>query len=46
VMLDPDGRVTTWGDGAERIKGYRAEEIIGEHFSKFSGKYLRSFCWI
>jgi PAS domain S-box-containing protein len=35
LMLDVDGRVTTWNDGAERIKGYRAEEIIGEHFSKF-----------
>jgi PAS domain S-box-containing protein len=35
LMLDPEGRVTTWNEGAERIKGYRAEEIIGEHFSKF-----------
>ena len=35
LMLDPEGRVTTWSEGAERIKGYRAEEIIGEHFSKF-----------
>ena len=35
LMLDPEGRITTWNDGAERIKGYRAEEIIGEHFSKF-----------
>ena len=35
LMLDPEGRVTTWNDGAERIKGYRAEEIIGEHFSRF-----------
>ena len=35
LMLDPEGRITTWSDGAERIKGYRAEEIIGEHFSKF-----------
>jgi PAS domain S-box-containing protein len=35
LMLDVEGRVTTWNDGAERIKGYRAEEIIGEHFSKF-----------
>ncbi len=34
-MLDPEGRVTTWSEGAERLKGYRAEEIIGEHFSKF-----------
>ena len=34
-MLDPSGRVTTWNAGAERIKGYRTQEIIGEHFSKF-----------
>ena len=34
-MLDPEGRITTWSDAAERIKGYRAEEIIGQHFSKF-----------
>jgi PAS domain S-box-containing protein len=35
LMLDAEGRITTWNEGAERIKGYRAEEIIGEHFSKF-----------
>lgn len=35
LMLDPEGRITTWSEGAERIKGYRAEEIIGQHFSKF-----------
>ena len=34
-MLDPEGRVTNWNAGAERIKGYTPEEIIGEHFSKF-----------
>src|SRR5438105_11710272 len=34
-MLDPEGRVTTWNSGAERIKGYRADEIIGQHFSRF-----------
>ena len=34
-MLDPEGRIATWNSGAERIKGYRAEEIIGEHFSRF-----------
>ncbi|MDP9350652.1 MAG: PAS domain S-box protein, partial [Chloroflexota bacterium] len=33
--LDRDGRVTSWNAGAQRIKGYRAEEIIGEHFSCF-----------
>jgi PAS domain S-box-containing protein len=34
-MLDPDGRVASWNVGAERIKGYRPSEIIGQHFSKF-----------
>ena len=34
-MLDPTGHVTSWNSGAERIKGYRAEEIIGQHFSRF-----------
>jgi PAS domain S-box-containing protein len=34
-MLDPDGRVTTWNVGAERIKGYTPEEIVGQHFSRF-----------
>lgn len=34
-MLDPNGYVMTWNSGAERINGYRAAEIIGQHFSKF-----------
>jgi PAS domain S-box-containing protein len=34
-MLDPSGVVLTWNAGAERFKGYRAEEIIGSHFSRF-----------
>ena len=34
-MLDPNGIVTSWNAGAERIKGYPAEEIIGQHFSRF-----------
>ncbi len=34
-MLDPQGFVATWNSGAERIKGYRAEEIIGKHFFAF-----------
>jgi PAS domain S-box-containing protein len=33
--LDPDGQVMSWNTGAQRIKGYRAEEIIGRHFSIF-----------
>ena len=35
VMLDPQGRVVSWNSGAERIKGYTAEEIVGQHFSRF-----------
>jgi PAS domain S-box-containing protein len=34
-MLDPAGRITTWNPGAERFKGYTAEEVVGEHFSRF-----------
>jgi len=34
-MLDPQGNVSTWNLGATRIKGYKAEEIIGKHFSCF-----------
>ena len=34
-MLDPRGNIASWNPGAERIKGYSAAEIIGEHFSKF-----------
>jgi hypothetical protein len=34
-MLDPTGRVASWNAGAQRIKGYRAREIIGQHFRKF-----------
>ncbi|HEX8430888.1 MAG TPA: PAS domain S-box protein, partial [Longimicrobium sp.] len=34
-MLDPDGRVASWNAGAQRLKGYAADEIIGRHFSLF-----------
>ncbi len=34
-MLTPEGRVSSWNAGAQRIKGYRSEEIIGQHFSCF-----------
>ena len=34
-MLDSSGRVTTWNTGAEKLKGYTAEDIIGSHFSRF-----------
>jgi len=35
VMLDSEGRVASWNTGAQRIKGYSAEEIVGQHFSRF-----------
>ncbi|MDP9190118.1 MAG: PAS domain S-box protein [Acidobacteriota bacterium] len=35
VMLDPDGSVASWNTGAQRIKGYSADEILGRHFSVF-----------
>ncbi|WP_438752284.1 PAS domain S-box protein [Pararhizobium sp. O133] len=34
-MLDPDGNIASWNPGAQRIKGYDPEEIIGQHFSRF-----------
>jgi hypothetical protein len=34
-LLAPDGRILTWNLGAQRIKGYIADEIIGQHFSRF-----------
>ncbi len=34
-MLDPQGRILTWNLGAEQVQGYKAEEVIGSHFSIF-----------
>ncbi|MCT7325851.1 PAS domain-containing sensor histidine kinase [Ralstonia mojiangensis] len=34
-LLDPTGHIASWNAGAERIKGYRADEVIGQHFSVF-----------
>jgi PAS domain S-box-containing protein len=34
-MLDPEGKVASWNEGAHRIKGYRHQEIVGRHFSVF-----------
>jgi PAS domain S-box-containing protein len=34
IMLDPEGVVSSWNPGAERINGYRREEIVGRHFSR------------
>jgi PAS domain S-box-containing protein len=41
-MLDADGRVTTWNAGAERIKGYKASEALGRHFSTFYSPEARN----
>ena len=41
-MLDPNGIVTSWNKGAQRIKGYSSEEIIGHHFSRFYTELERS----
>ena len=37
-VLDSEGRVATWNIGAERLKGYKPDEIIGRHFSTFYGE--------
>ena len=37
-VLDVDGHIRTWNAGAERLKGYRREEIVGQHFSVFYPK--------
>lgn len=44
-MLNPDGYIVTWNTGAERLKGYKAEEIIGQHFSLFYPADLKERGW-
>src|SRR3954469_12634582 len=44
-MLDTQGRVASWNAGAERIKGYRSDEIIGEHFRIFYTEDARERRW-
>lgn len=44
-MLDVNGRVATWNVGAQRIKGYAANEIIGKHFSVFYPEDVRASGW-
>jgi PAS domain S-box-containing protein len=44
-LLDPKGIVATWNQGAERIKGYTAREIIGRHFSVFYPKEAYESGW-
>jgi PAS domain S-box-containing protein len=44
-LLDPNGRIATWNQGARRIKGYEAHEIIGRHFSVFYPKEAVDSGW-
>jgi PAS domain S-box-containing protein len=44
-LLSPSGTVMTWNTGAERIKGYKAAEIIGQHFSQFYTQEARENHW-
>src|ERR1700761_2692930 len=44
-MLDANGRIATWNVGAERIKGYAASDIIGQHFSIFYPEEARQSGW-
>ena len=34
-MLDPDGTIASWNAGAERLKGYTEQEVLGRHFAQF-----------
>src|SRR5688572_18902402 len=44
-MLDPAGHVASWNPGAERLKGYKREEIIGRHFSVFYTPEAKDRAW-
>lgn len=44
LWLDTGGRVTSWNPGVQAIKGYRADEIIGQHFSVFYPEEARALC--
>jgi len=44
-MLDVNGRVASWNEGAQRIKGYTADEIVGRHFSVFYPPEVRESGW-
>ncbi len=44
-LLDPDGFITSWNMGAERLKGYKSDEIIGQHFSIFYPPEAQASKW-
>ncbi len=46
VMLDPDGKVVSWNAGAQKITGYRADEILGRNFSVFYPPQLVAQGWL
>jgi PAS domain S-box-containing protein len=41
-MIDPSGIITNWNTGAARIKGYTADEIVGQHISRFYSREDRA----
>lgn len=43
-LLNPDGHIVSWNDGAKRFKGYTAEEVIDKHFSMFMSQEDRDAC--
>src|SRR5947207_442578 len=44
-LLDPAGYIATWNTGAQRIKGYSADEVVGKHFSMFYPAEARQRNW-
>jgi PAS domain-containing protein len=44
-LLDPSGHVASWNEGAEKIKGYTEQEILGQHFSVFYPEPIASSGW-
>src|SRR5258708_3740863 len=44
-LLDPTGHILSWNTGAERLKGYKAAEIIGRHLSTFYTEEARGRKW-
>src|SRR5688572_32238242 len=44
-LLDPEGHVRSWNDGARRLKGYEKDEIVGQHFSVFYPQEAKDRHW-
>jgi PAS domain-containing protein len=44
-ILDPDGKIVSWNPGAQRLKGYTPDEILGQHFSIFYPEEDRQVEW-